>query len=150
MATRPAPEPDDGDDRPDHYDVRTHAVSGQVIVGRHNTVSQTTVGGPTPEPVTDGELAALRAEFSRLRDLVPGNEPNAERARELLDELEESATSAEPDLSTMEYVLRWFRRSLPALAGAVSSLVPHPVTGRWVEAAGDTLADDFRRRFGGE
>ncbi|QUC59174.1 hypothetical protein IOD14_21685 [Streptomyces sp. A2-16] len=141
--------PNDRVDHADHYDVRTHAVSGQVIVGRHNTVTQNTGGRPVADPVTEAELAALRAEFARLRDLVPEDEPDAERARELLDELEESATAPEPDLSTMEYVLRWFRRRLPALAGAVTSLILHPVVGHLVEAAGVTLAEDFRHRFGG-
>lgn len=137
------------DVRTDHYDVRTHAVPGQVIVGRHNTATQSTTHTPAPLPVTDDELAALRAEFTRVRHLVDEDEPHARRARELLDELEETATAAEPDLSTMQYVQRWFRRALPALAAAVTGLVLHPVVGRLVEAAGDTLADDFRRRFDG-
>lgn len=149
MAERPTAEPADDHDRPDHYDVRTHAVSGQVVVGRHNTVSRTTLGGPAADQVTDVELAALRAEFARLRELLPRDEPDAGRARELLDELEESTTAPEPDLSTMEYVVRWFRRRLPALAGAVTSLVLHPVVARLVEAAGVTVAEDFRHRFGG-
>ncbi|MEU6348752.1 hypothetical protein ABZ896_05445 [Streptomyces sp. NPDC047072] len=149
MADRPAPDREHPADRPDHYDVRTHAVSGQVVVGRHNTVSQATVGGPPPDPVTDAELAVLRAEFARLRELVPADAPDAGRARELLDEVEESATAPEPDLTTMEYALGWFRRRLPELASAVTSLLLHPVTVRLLDAAGTTVAEDFRRRLGG-
>ncbi|MFJ9041311.1 hypothetical protein ACIRF8_32705 [Streptomyces sp. NPDC102406] len=128
----------------DRYDVRAHDVSGQVVVGRDNTVSR--VETSSAAPVTEAELAALRAEFARVRALLPPDAPD--RAGELLDELEESATAPEPDLSTMEYVRRWFGRHLPALAGAVTSLVVHPIVGRLVEAAGGTLAEEFRRRFG--
>ncbi|MEU6389072.1 hypothetical protein [Streptomyces sp. NPDC046939] len=149
MTARPAAEPGPGDDRSDRYHVRTHAVSGQVIIGRHNTASQTAPGAPATPPVTAGELASLRAEFAHLRTLVPEDEPQAGRARELLEELEEtvSATGEPPDVSTMRYVVRWFRRSLPALATAVTGLVLHPVVGRLVEAAGDTLVEDFHRYF---
>ncbi|MEU6394269.1 hypothetical protein [Streptomyces sp. NPDC046939] len=131
----------------DRYDIRTHDVSGQVVVGRDNTVSR--IDSPaSAAPVTERELAELRAEFARVRAALPADAP--ERAGELLDELEESATALEPDLSTMEYVRRWFGRHLPSLAGAVTALVVHPIVGRLVEAAGGTLADEFRRRFGGE
>ncbi|MGD6756515.1 hypothetical protein [Streptomyces sp. BH105] len=132
----------------DHYEIRTEGgVFGQVVVGRDNTVSR--VAGPTARAaVTEQQLAELRAEFARVRALLPDDAP--ERAGELLDELEESATAPEPDLSTMEYVRRWFARHLPALAGAVTSLVVHPVVGQLVAAAGGTLTEEFRRRFGGE
>lgn len=132
----------------DHYEIRTEGgVSGQVVVGRDNTVSR--VEGPAaPAAVSEQQLAELRTEFARVRALLPDDAP--ERAGELLDELEESATAPEPDLSTMEYVRRWFARHLPALAGAVTSLVVHPVVGQLVAAAGGTLAEEFRRRFGGE
>jgi hypothetical protein len=132
----------------DHYEIRTDGgIFGQMVVGRHNTVSQ--VEGPAaPRPVTEQELADLRADFDRVRALLPQDAPD--RAGELLDELEESTTAPEPDLSTMEYVRRWFTRHLPALAGAVTSLVIHPVVGHLVEMAGGTLAEEFRRRFGNE
>ena len=70
-------------------------------------------------------------------------------ALERVDELEEAITAQEPDLPTMEYVKRWFVRNLPDLAGAVTSVVVHPIVGKLVEAAGDALAAEFRRRFGG-
>ncbi|MFH8985341.1 hypothetical protein [Streptomyces varsoviensis] len=126
----------------DRYDVRTQDVSGQVVVGRGNTVSRVEAapGGPAAA-VTEEELAALRAEFARVRALVPADEPEAERAVGLLDELEEAVTAPEADLSTMAYVRQWFARRLPALAGAVAGLVIHPVVGRLVEAAGGRLLE---------
>ncbi|MEU7060248.1 hypothetical protein [Streptomyces sp. NPDC046197] len=141
-------DPVDGGSSYDRGYVRIGDVSGQVVVGRNNTVSRVEAA-PGQAPVTAEELTALRGEFARVRALVPRDVPEADRAGELLDELEESVTAPRPDLSTMEYIRRWFGRRLPALAGAVTSLILHPVVGRLVEAAGDTLTDDFRRRFGG-
>ena len=63
-------------------------------------------------------------------------------------ELEEAVTAKKPDLTTMEYVKRWFARNLPELAGAVTGVIIHPIVGKLVEAAGDGLAAEFRRRFG--
>ena len=67
-----------------------------------------------------------------------------------MEELASAITAEEPDLTTMEYVKRWFGSHLPGLAGAVTGVVVHPVVGKLVEVAGDALAAEFRRRFGGE
>jgi hypothetical protein len=48
----------------------------------------------------------------------------------------------------MEYVRQWFGRNLPKLAGVVGSVVVHPIVGALVQAAGETLAAEFRMRFG--
>ena len=53
-----------------------------------------------------------------------------------------------PDLTTMEYVERWFTRHRPELTGAVTRIVVHPVVVELVRAAGDELVAEFRRRFG--
>lgn len=132
------------------YDVHlTGDVSGQVVVGSDNTVKQV-IAGHDLGPVTDAELADLRSEFAQVRGLLQDPDPLHDQARERLDELEEAVTAPQPDLSTMEYVRRWFTRRLPALAGTVTGLIVHPVVGRLVEAAGETLAAEFRRRFGPE
>ena len=65
-----------------------------------------------------------------------------------MDELEQAITERKPHLSTMEYVRNWFGKHIPGLAGAVVSVVVHPIVGKLVEAAGDLLAVDFRKRFG--
>jgi hypothetical protein len=49
----------------------------------------------------------------------------------------------------MEYVKGWFAKHLPGLAGAVTGVIVHPIVGKLVEAAGETLAAEFKRRFGG-
>ena len=65
-----------------------------------------------------------------------------------MKELEQAVTEKKPDLSTMEYVRSWFLKNLPGLAGAVTSVVVHPIVGKLVEAGGDALVSEFRRRFG--
>lgn len=72
-----------------------------------------------------------------------------EAALERVQELEEAVTAEKPDLTTMEYVKQWFVKNLPGLAGAVTGVVVNPIVGKLVEAAGDALAAEFRRRFGG-
>ena len=39
-------------------------------------------------------------------------------------------------------------KHLPAVAGSITALVFHPILGKLVEAGGDALAAEFRRRFG--
>jgi hypothetical protein len=125
-------------------------ISGQVAVGKGITQTQT-IGAARPQ-VTETELAELRQALADLKAKVAAEAPPEKKdaALERVDELEEAITAEEPDLSTMEYVKRWFVKNLPGLAGAVTSIVVHPIVGKLVEAAGDALAAEFRRRFGGE
>jgi hypothetical protein len=47
----------------------------------------------------------------------------------------------------MQSIRQWFGAHLPLLAGAVTSVIVHPVVGKLVEAAGDMVAGEFRRQF---
>ena len=123
--------------------------SGQVAVGKN--ITQTQSIGEAPPAVTEAELEELRQLFVELKERVEAESPADKRdaALERVEELEESIVAEEPDLTTMEYVKRWFGKNLPGLAGAVTSIVVHPIVGKLVEVAGDALAAEFRRRFGG-
>jgi len=125
-------------------------ISGQVAVGKGITQIQN-IGAARPE-VTEADLAELRQALADLKAKVAAEAPSEKKdaALERVEELGEAITAQEPDLSTMEYVKRWFVRNLPDLAGAVTGVVVHPIVGKLVEAAGDALAAEFRRRFGGE
>lgn len=124
-------------------------VSGQVAVGKN--IAQTQVSAARPE-VTEADRAELRQLLADLRAQVAANAPPGEKDAALarVDELGEAITAKEPDLTTMEYVTRWFGKHLPQMAGAVTGLVIHPVVGKMVEAAGDLLAAQFTQRFGGQ
>jgi len=122
-------------------------VSGQVAVGKK--IAQTQISTSRPE-VTEADRAELRQLLADLRAQVAANAPPGEKdaALERVDELGEAITAKEPDLTTMEYVTRWFGKRLPQMAGLVTGVVVHPVVGKIVEAAGDLLANEFKQRFG--
>jgi len=122
-------------------------VSGQVAVGEN--ISQS--GVDVRNSVSAAELAELGQLLKELRVKVESEVPASERsaALEQLNSLEQAVTEKKPDLSVMESVRDWFGKNLPALAGAVTSLVVHPIVGKLVEAGGDLLSKEFQRRFGG-
>lgn len=121
-------------------------VSGQVAVGKDIAQSQQIVG----DRVTEAELAELHRAFEDLRAQVAAEAPPEQRdaALERVGELEQAIVAEEPDLTTMEYVSGWFSKNLPKVAGTVTGLVVHPIVGKLVEAAGEALAGEFKRRFG--
>jgi enamine deaminase RidA (YjgF/YER057c/UK114 family) len=125
-------------------------ISGQVGIG-HEIVQSQTVGASRPE-VSRDELEEWIRKVEELKARVEENAPNDRKADALarVDELQRAVTDPKPKLSTMEYVRDWFEEHLPALAGSVTGLVVHPIVGKLVEAAGDGLAAEFRRRFGGK
>lgn len=124
------------------------SIQGQVAVGTN--IVQTKKIGLMPPEITEAERLTLNRMLADLADQVKRKAPADKKAAALerITELDEAINEAEPDLPTMEYVKRWFGKNLPALAGAVTSLVVHPIVGKLVEAAGETVAAEFRRRFG--
>ena len=128
----------------------TGDISGQVAVGKGITQIQN-IGVPRPG-VTETELAELRQILADLKAQVEAQVPPELKgaALERVGELEGAVTADKPDLTTMEYVKNWFTKNLPKLAGAVTSVVIHPIVGKLIGAVGDALAEDFRRRFGRE
>lgn len=115
---------------------------GQVAVGKDIAQNQT-VGTAA---ITNEELAELRTAFSELATEVEAQAPPERRAAaiERVAELEEAVLADEPDVTTIQYVGRWFRANLPQLAGAVVSIVVNPIVGKLVGAAGDALVAEFR------
>ena len=124
-------------------------VSGQVAVGKD--IEQKQIIGARPQ-VTEADLEAIRQMMADLRAQVTAQAPPDKKdpALERVDELEEAITAKEPDLTTMEYVKKWFAKHLPQLAGAVTSVVLNPIVGKVVEAVGEVAATEFRKRFGGQ
>lgn len=123
-------------------------LSGQVAVGNAIRQDMSITGGERP---SEEELAELRAAVEQLRQSILGQVP-AElepSARERVDELAEAVFADAPDLSALEHLQKWFRRRVPQVASAFTSLVFHPVLAKLVAAGGDGLVLEFRRRFGG-
>jgi hypothetical protein len=122
-------------------------VSGQLAAGQN--IAQ--VSAKRTSRVTESELEELSQLLAALRSKIEAEAQADQKdaALERVQELEQAVTEKKPDLSTMEYVRNWFVKNLPGLAGAVTSVVVHPIVGKLVEAGGDALVGEFRRRFGG-
>lgn len=133
-----------------NYEVHvTGDVSGQFAVGEHIEQRQDI---RTAAPVTEAELDELRRAFAELRARVAAEAPPERRelALEQVSELEEAVTAEQPRVQDIAHVKGWFARKLPGLAGAVAGVVVHPIVGRLVEAAGDKIADEFRKLIGAD
>ncbi len=122
----------------------------QVAIGSGNTQIRTSAQAA---PVTEAELAELRTLLAQLREQAVAQAPPAQKqaAAERVDELGQAVLAPQPDrkmLTRMEYTRDWFVEHLPALAGTVTAVVVNPIVGKLVEAGGDALAAEFRRRFG--
>lgn len=105
------------------------------------------LGFDRTEPVSEAELADLQALIEGLRARVAADAPSEQResALERVDELAEAVTAEVPELGTARYVIGWFRKKIPTLAGAVRDLVLNPLVSRVVGAAGDVAAADFQQ-----
>lgn len=119
--------------------------TGQLAIGEHITQKET----KTRTPVTADDVEELRRllkELSSKIEAVAAPDKKA-AALERVQELEHAIADQTPDLSTMEYVRNWFAKNMPALTGAVTSIVVHPIVGKLVEASGEMLVKEFQRRF---
>lgn len=122
-------------------------VSGQVAIG--HSIHQTQSNMNASLQVTPADFETLRRLFEDVKAQINQTVPpdQQEKALEKVTELETAITNEKPDLTTMEYVRNWFGKNVPQLAGTVAGLVVHPIVGKLVEAAGEALAHEFKRRF---
>lgn len=126
------------------------SVSGQFIQGDGNYQVQTAGTGP----VTEADLAEVRKLLEELRARVEAEAPPEKKAEALqqVKELQETLETKDPEdvPDRLGGVKSWFKRNLPALAGAVVSVIVNPIVGKIVEAVGTGLAAEVQRRFGVE
>ena len=111
----------------------------QVVTGDYNIVTKH-VGLSTQES------DQLRALFAQLKSTVDQHAP-AEvhvEASAHAAELEQTILAKQPDPGTVRRIIEWFKDHAPELAGAVVSVVVHPLVGKAVEGAGTAIADRFR------
>jgi hypothetical protein len=121
--------------------VVTGPVQGAVAIGKD--IRQTQELGSMKIELSDADRQELSSLFAGLRRDVSAAIPEPERraALERIDELEQTVTSEQPDLTTVQYVKQWFAQKLPAAAGLVASVLVHPLVGAIVQQAGTKLAD---------
>jgi hypothetical protein len=138
----------DTDDKPESARVDMRGDNyGQFSVGDDNTLIQS--NRPPGPPLTEAEMAELRQAVAALREQVAAQAPPDKQAMALglVDEVEKTVTAKNPEVSTMQYVRKWFTDNLPELAGVVTSLLLSPLVGKAVEAAGGAALAEYRRRF---
>jgi hypothetical protein len=92
----------------------------------------------------------LTSLFQALRQQVEEQAPpdKKETAKQQVDALEQAIQQEKPDMDRIESVRNWFKEHLPKMVGAVTSVILNPIVGKIVEAAGEIVAEEFRRRFG--
>lgn len=95
------------------------------------------------------QAANLHEIFAALRGLVSEQAPAVwkEEAVRQVDTLQEAVLEQKPNVSRIRAVLNWFRKHVPQLAGAVTSVILNPIVGKVVEAAGEMAASEFRDQF---
>jgi len=123
-------------------------VGGQIAVGNNNTQFKS----ETHYSITTEDMEKLHQMLSELRIKV-GTTAQPEKKTSALEQvknLDQAIMGKKPDVSKMEKVKNWFGKNMPALAGAVTSVIVHPIVGKLVEAGGDLLVKDFQQRFGGD
>jgi hypothetical protein len=132
-------------DKSDRFEAYIGAVSGPVHTGKGDIL----IEHWDARGMTAADVDALRKLLSDLRARVAAEAPPelAQEAQKQVDKLEQAATAEKPDVSAMKQVQDWFLKHLPAVAGAVTSLV-NPFLGKVVEAAGDLAAGEIRKRYG--
>jgi hypothetical protein len=120
-------------------------VQGQVAIGK--SIRQEQSVGEMKLELSEAERAELGQAFTALRSEVEANAPPETRpaALERVDELEEAVVAAEPDVTTMGYVKKWFTKNLPTLAGSVVGVLVNPIVGKIVQSAGDAAMTDLQR-----
>jgi hypothetical protein len=123
---------------------------GQVGVGHDINQSYRRTHTEGTAAVTESDLTELRRAVEDVKAQIVAEVPPDQQAAALerVDELQEAVVAKEPDLTTLQYVRKWFGKNLPALAGSITGLIIHPVVGKIVEAAGELAASQFRALFG--
>jgi hypothetical protein len=120
------------------------SLTGQGAFGNHITQVVT--------QITAQEREELAQRVDQLRQQVEAEAP-AERKAEAIQQvaaIEHEIQSGKPDLGKLQAVKRWFLDNLPKLAGAVGSVVVHPIVGKLVEATGEAMAQRWKEHVAGQ
>lgn len=120
--------------------------SGQIAVSGDGEIHQLMNTNATQVGITEQDLESLQQLIANLKAQVEAEAPPEKQtsATERVEELEKAIVSKKPNVNTIKYVKDWFAENLPKLAGAVSSVVIHPIVGKVVEVAGVMAADKFK------
>jgi hypothetical protein len=118
-------------------------VNGNAAIGKD--ITQTNIAAPP----TAEELKILTEAFAALRAEVERDAPPEvrEEAVKQADAIKEATLGPKPDVSVMAQAKNWFLKHAPGLLGAVTTVIVNPIVGKVVQAAGDAVAAEYRKRF---
>ena len=121
--------------------------ASQVAVGKN--IHQQQVNGSSA--VTEADLQQVRALFADFKKQIELQAPPDKKAAALerVDELQQEVLSKKPELSTFDYVKKWFSKNLPGLLGGITSLVVNPIIGKVVEAGAGLAVNALKQHFEG-
>lgn len=114
------------------------------------TGSQVVIGDGNVITIAQNERKVLQRQFSAIKKNIKKSAPpdKQDEALRKVAELQGNVLSDKPDPSSMARIRDWFVKHLPGIAGAVTGTIVNPIVGKLVEAAGDAVAGEFKRRFG--
>lgn len=126
--------------------------SGEVSINIRDVGSEAQVAvgdNITQTHITAADQMQLRQLFDRLAADVEAQAPADQKAEALAKarELEASLTASPPQLDRTEGAKSWLLKHLPGIAGTLTGTFVNPILGKLVEASGDALAAEFKRRF---
>ncbi|HEY9645082.1 MAG TPA: hypothetical protein V6C88_01865 [Chroococcidiopsis sp.] len=125
----------------------TGSIQGnQVALGSAIHQQHTQATPPSPMDIEVGEFVELLRQI-RAQATTAAQPEHRQVTLQWVDELEQAVTAEKPNPTRLARIKQWFLTYLPAVSGAVTSVVVHPIVGKLVEATGDALATDIRRRL---
>lgn len=124
----------------------------QIVLGDHNVMNQGNANKVVQNEypgISSAELKKLQTKFTRLKEQIDSSAAGIkDAALQKANELQEVVLSKKPSPSAMAKIRDWFVKNLPGVAGAVTGMIVNPIVGKLVEAAGDAVAGEFKKRFG--
>jgi len=122
-------------------DIQIHDVGSEAQIAIGDNINQT--------HITAADQLQLRQLFDRLVADVEAQAPAEQKVEAVATarELQASLIASPPQLDRTEGAKNWLLKHLPGIAGTLTGTFVNPILGKLVQASGDALAEEFKRRF---
>jgi hypothetical protein len=121
--------------------IQIHDVGSEAQIAIGDNINQT--------HITAADQLQLRRLFDRLVADVEVQAPAEQKVEAVATarELQASLIASPPQLDRTERAKNWLLKNLPGIAGTLTATFVNPILGKLVQASGDALAEEFKRRF---